>query len=105
MRQNQFVELFKKQMKETIIFLEDQNFGDLKIYSSEIKKLENKLIKISDKFIEDEISLIEYKTHKSRTEEKLFEMRQKQSELTHTISNLNLKLDKCIDFIQNISKI
>ena len=35
------------------IFLEDQNFDDLKIYSSEIKKLENKLIKISDKFIED----------------------------------------------------
>ena len=101
----EFVELFKKQMKETIMFLEDQNFGDLKIYSSEIKKLENKLIKISDKFIEDEISSIEYKTHKSRTEEKLFEMRQKQSELTRTISNLNIKLEKCTDFVQNISKI
>ena len=71
---------------------EDVTFGDLKIYSSEIKKLENKLIKISDKFIEDEISSIEYKTLKSRTEEKLFEMRQKQSELTRTISNLNISL-------------
>ena len=40
-----------------------------------------------------------------KTEEKLFEMRQKQSELTRTISNLNIKLDKCTDFVRNISEI
>ncbi len=101
----EFIELFKKQMKETIMFLEEQDFGDVKVYKGEIKKLENKLIKISDKFIEDEISKNEYELHKSRTEEKLFDLRQKQSELTRSISNLNIKLDKCTDFVRNISEI
>ena len=30
---------------------------------------------------------------------------QKQSELTRIISNLNIQLEKCTDFVQNISKI
>ena len=47
----------------------------------------------------------EYELHKSRTEKKLFDLRQKQSELTRSISNLNIKLDKCTDFVRNISEI
>jgi len=88
-----------------VVYSEDQNFGDLKIFTSEIKKLENKLLKISDQFIEDEISKNEYELHKSRAEEKLFDLRQKQSELTQTISNLDSKLEKCTDFVRNLIKI
>jgi hypothetical protein len=34
----------------------------------------------------------------------LFDLRQKQSELTRSISNLNIKLDKCTYFVRNISE-
>ena len=77
----------------------------MKIFTSEIKKLENKLLKISDKFIEDEISKNEYELHKSLTEEKLFDLRQKQSELTQKRSNLDIKLEKWTYFVRIISKI
>ncbi|MBZ9628148.1 recombinase family protein [Psychroflexus sp. CAK1W] len=107
---NQFVldtkytEAFKAQMKLTI---NDRNNESIQLETSLNSQLENLNIQLDSlerKYAFEELDVNLYKKFRDEIEYKIGEKNREKSNLSLKISNLDKKIEKCVNVTQNISK-
>jgi site-specific DNA recombinase len=99
-----YVEVFKAQMKLT---LEDKNKESIEIeplLNKQLKELESQKDKLDRKHAFDDLKPELYKKYSVEIDDKIEAIKTEKSKLGISISNLDKKLEKCIEVTQNISK-
>ena len=99
-----YVEVFREQMKLTI---KHQNKDEELLNHSldkQIKAIEDKLEQIEDRFIYDGLEKSVYDKHKSKLELELTDKISEKSKLNLKISNLDKKLENCVEVAKKVSK-
>ena len=101
---NKYIKVFSKQMELTI---RDRNKNEIlqeKSLNKRIKDLELNLEKLEKKYIFEGLGIGVYQKYKSELEDNITNAFEEKSKLNLEISNLNKKIDKCIEVTKNVSK-
>lgn len=86
--------------------INDRNKESVDIESSlkkQLKSLESKMDKLDNKYIYENLGIGTYQVHKSKIEGEIEAINREKENLGLTISNLNKKIDRCIEVAKNIS--
>jgi site-specific DNA recombinase len=101
---NKYVEVFKEQMKLTIAERNKDNITLEYSIETKLKSANTKLEQLEKKYIFENLDLGVYQKYKSEIENEIETLNNEKSKLGIQISNLNKKIDKCIEVTQNVSK-
>lgn len=99
-----FIEIFKKQMELTIKHKEKDQISLEKSLTSQLENLKIKLKKLDNKFIYEDLDKDLYYEHKTQLKSEIDRINEEKLKLGVKISNLNEKINKCVEVTQNISK-
>ena len=95
---------FKEQIKKVYDSLNNVNHNSDKLLNNRLEKLRNKLISLTDKYINDDFEGDIYKSMKSNIEKEINEINAELGVTQNKISNLDLLIEKTILISKNISK-
>ena len=96
--------VFREQMKLTIESQYKEEIGMLKSFDGSIIQLIDKLEMLENKYLYEGFPKQKYELHKSKLETELLELHEEKSKLSLEISNLDEKIDSCIEITKNVSK-
>ena len=101
---NSLESVFREQMKLTI---ENQNKEEIQLtksLDSKIKELNEKLTTLEEKYLFDGFPKQKYLSYKTKLESDLLEITEEKTKSNVEISNLDNKIESCIDITKNVSK-
>jgi len=100
---NKYVEVFKEQMRLTV---NDRNKESIELknsFNKQLKDLEINLEKIERRYVVEGMAIGLYQKYTTEFEDKIEAINREKANLDLTISNLDKKIDKCIEATKNIS--
>ncbi|NOR27281.1 MAG: hypothetical protein GQ540_02005 [Lutibacter sp.] len=91
-------------MKLTIESQNKEEIQMVKSYNSQIKEIEAKIKKLDEKHLFDGFPKQKYDVYMSELESKMLELVEEKTQLNLEISNLDEKIDSCVEITKNVSK-
>ena len=95
---------FREQMKLTIESQNKEEIQFVKSFDGKIIQLNDKLEKLEDKYLYEDYPRQKYEFQKSKLESELLKILEEKEKLNLEISNLDNKIDYCVEITKNISE-
>ena len=96
--------VFKEQVKLTIKNQNKEEIIYMKSIDNRIKENQDKLEKLEEKYLFDGFPKSKYEMYKSKLELELLKILEEKSKMNLDISNLDEKIESCVEITKNISK-
>ena len=101
---DEYMVVFKEQLKLAIESTEFEKFENQKILQKKLIEIETKLNSIEQKYLFDGLDKSIYDKHNSELIREKSKLNEKIDDTNSKISNLDKKIDSCIELSKNISK-
>ena len=98
-----YIEIFREQIKLTINSKNKEAAILEKSFNKQIIELKTKIDDIERRYVVEGMAIGLYMKYKAEFEDKIEVINREKSKLGLTISNLNKKIDRCVDVAKNVS--
>ena len=100
-----YVEVFKEQLKLTISSIEHDQFGNQKILKKKLVEIDNKIKSLEEKYLFEGFDKSAYEKHNRDLNTEKSKIIENLDECDLKISNLDIKIDSCVDLTKKVNKI